>query len=193
MFTMSFTSEAFGAAMPWPSVVRLRTSIDGWLTNLAGQVDGAQATTFQLDTAKYGGGFEFKFVLATTLGEVWMDGDNLALTPQDGQTYEYGDGTVRFPFMISYCPQLTDPPGTIALRTSLDQWSSEHAGVRAQDGWDFVFSFADCTDFGSEAIPPIKRVSFKFLKNETWSVTADLVVIPWPGARFLYTYPEVAF
>jgi hypothetical protein len=193
MFTITFRSETFGAAFPWPSIVRLRTSIDGWLTNLPGQVDADQATRFELDAARYAQGFEFKLVLASTLGEVWMDGSNLTLNPADGQTYEYGDEAVRFPFMISYVTSPYSSPGTITLRTSLDDWSSEQAGSLAQDSWDFRISFADCTDFGSGAVPPIKRVAFKFLRDGGWAKTANLMVIPWPGARFVYTFPDVAF
>ena len=91
MFTVQFATVDYRPDLQ----ITLRTSTDGWNTDLPGDYE-ENAWSFKLDTARYAGGFTFKFVLEE---QYWMNGGNLPLTPTDGAVYTYDATQVTFPPM----------------------------------------------------------------------------------------------
>lgn len=91
MFTIRFPTVRYRPDLK----VTLRTNVDGWQTDLAGEYE-ADAWVFRLDSARYAGGMLFKFILED---QYWMQGDDLFLQPQPGQTYTFGGGAVTFPLI----------------------------------------------------------------------------------------------
>jgi Neuraminidase-like domain/Repeat of unknown function (DUF5648)/Salmonella virulence plasmid 28.1kDa A protein len=65
--------------------VKLRTSVDGWDTDLHGE-HGDGGWTFTLDGIRYAGGLEFKF----RIDGGWFPGENFYLAPAPGGRYDYG-------------------------------------------------------------------------------------------------------
>lgn len=93
--------------------VTLRTNLDGWAEkDIPGLYENG-AWRFELPSARYRAGFDFKFVLERTY---WQTGPNLFLQPLPGGEYLYQDSDITFPSRTelvvenSYVPQQFFPP-----------------------------------------------------------------------------------
>lgn len=75
--------------------VTIRTGVDGWQEDFAGNYEGDQ-WVFRLAEQTFQPAFDFKFVLEE---QYWMYGANLHLAPVAGGDYAYTDAQVAFPPM----------------------------------------------------------------------------------------------
>jgi len=74
-------------------LITLRNNIDGWDKDIPGLFIN-DAWQFELPTAPYAMGMNFKFVLEQTY---WMAGQDFFLTPVEGGNYVYTEPQVAFP------------------------------------------------------------------------------------------------
>lgn len=88
MFTVRFRTQQH----PPDETVVLRTSREDWGVDIGGVFVGG-AWTFTLDEALYAPAVEVKFVLE---GSAWMAGRNLAIAPNAGADFVFGDEQVLF-------------------------------------------------------------------------------------------------
>jgi hypothetical protein len=189
VFSIRFETDIYPPGAPWPSQVLIRNSVDGWATELDGQWDG-QGWSFTFDEATHAG-MQFKFVLRGAVGDIYMDGQNLVAT--DPVNVTYADGTVRFPFAVVFDTSPAFGGGVpVTMRTSLD-WNNDYPTSPFAGKQAWIFDFATFNYLGSNLVPPIRRLEFKFIRNGSWSKGANLSFIPWPGGVFTLNDVDVRF
>lgn len=189
MFTVRLARGPYFHGTPWASNVFLRNSVDGWDKNITGQQVGADVV-FTLATVSYAPAFDLKFLIQGTLGEIWMSGLNLTISPVDQMEYAFDGRDVSFPFLIRFRTTYELDRSLYTLRTAHDGWQSEIHGNYGSPFVDFNVDFAHYANRYGDDIEPME---FKILRYGIWAKGPNMTVYPWPGSVHYLTDAEVKF